>query len=647
MEIYDDKITEQINTLAESAENAKKRGNWPEVEQVANTILAYFPLHQLDIATERTELFTQESYPQIAHAFRLLSESNWRRGTFGEAKAYAERAIEFARPSGNHSELIQCLSNMGTVLEKMREYQNARQMYDQALALSHEHGDRTNAARITGNIGILHLSTFEYQEALAYFMDALRINTELGRKDGMARNLGNIGIVYYSLGEHYKALDYYQQALEIERQLGRNDGISQNLSNLGTVCVEIADYTKALTYLRAALEIHEATGSHFKGHTLCSISLVFTRLREFSKALDYAQSALEASRVMNDQYLEATVYTNIANTYMAQNDYSPAEMHLRKALCIYEKLHSQSGIALILGNLGNLHGARGENTQALDFMERSVDLYLDIGYLSGAARNLANSGLIYADEKYSGYDSAKAEKLLTKAIALDEESGTKGQSIEPLKKLAMIYERDGRLREALDCTKKLYQIEVEIERAEAQKQAQQFHYERKIVEIELRGELDRLAAEAQRREIEHTVRLQRDELERSIARLVEKNKFLSSIIAEMREVGRYARGEGSLKTDELIEKIRRNIASMESLGTLEQQMNDVHRDFIRHIRELFPTLTPMEVKIAVLLKMNLTSPNIASLLFISHRTVEVHRAHIRKKMGLKAMDNMYYELGKL
>ncbi|MBK9247649.1 MAG: tetratricopeptide repeat protein [Ignavibacteria bacterium] len=421
----------------------------------------------------------------------------------------------------------------------------------------------------------------------------------------------------------------------------------QNLSNLGTLCVDIADYSQALIYLRAALKIHEDMGSLYKGYVLSSICLTYIRLREFPTALDYGQLALESALAMNDSYLEATIHTNIANAFLAQNDYPPAEMHLRIALNIYEKIQSPTGIALIIGNLGNIQGSLGKHQQALDLMLRAVELYNDAGNYAGAARNLANAGLIYADENYEGYDRSKAEELLAKAIALDEDCGTKAQSIEPLKKLAKMYEHDGRLREALDCTKKLYQIEVEIERAEAQKQAQQFHYERKIADLEHRRELDRQEAESKRLVFEHTLRLQRDELEKSIARLVEKNKFLSSIIAEMREVGRFTRGEGSLKTDELIEKIRRNIASMESLGTLEQQMNDVHREFIRKIRELFPSLTTMEVKIAVLLKMNLTSPNIASLLFISHRTVEVHRSHIRKKMGLNATDNMYYELGKL
>ncbi len=346
MEINEIQHMALSHALTENAEEAKKHGNWLEVRRLTSEALSYLPLQALQENTLSVSTISAEASLPIAHALRLLSESLWRLGIYDDARENAARAIEFARQSGNHTELIQCLNNMGTVLEKLTDFQTALQVYDQALTLAHLLSDKVNIARITGNIGLAHLHSFEYQQALTYFHQALVVNTELDRTEGIARNLGHIGIVYYSLGEHYKALDYYQQALEIERQLGRNDGISQNLSNLGTVCVEIADYTKALTYLRAALEIHEATGSHLKGYTLCSISLVFTRLREFSKALDYAQSAFEASLVMNDQYLEATVYTNIANTYMAQNDYSPAEMHFRKAqhlLCL------PSPISVVLG----------------------------------------------------------------------------------------------------------------------------------------------------------------------------------------------------------------------------------------------------------------------------------------------------------
>ncbi len=647
MEINEIQHLAHSHALTQNAEEAKKRGNWLEVRRLTNEALSYLPLQALQKNTLSVSTISTEASLPIAHALRLLSESLWRLGLYDDARENAARAIEFARQSGNHTELIQCLSNMGSVLEKLTDFQTALQFYDQALTLAHSLNDRVNVARITGNIGLIHLHSFEYQQALTYFNQALAVNTELERKEGIARNLGNIGIVYYSLADHYTALDYYQQALEIEQQLGRTDGIVQNLNNLGTLCVQIADYTKALSYLRTSLHIHEETGSLFKGYVLSSLCLVYTRLHDFPIALEYGQLGLEAAYSMHDRYLEATIETNIANAFLGLQDYPQAEIHLQNALNIYQEIKSRDGIALVLGNLGNIHGSLGEFNQAIDSMVRAAEVFHEVGNFAGEARNLANAGLIYADERYEGFDSIRAEELLTKAIALDDICGTKAQSIEPLKKLAVIYERDDRLREALDCTKKLYQIEVEIERSEAQKQAQQFHYERKIADLEHRRELDRQEAEGKRLVIEHTLRLQRDELEKSIVRLVEKNKFLSSIITEMREVGRYARGEGSLKADELIEKIRRNIASMESLGTLELQMNDIHKEFIRHLRDIFPTLTPMEVKIAVLLRMNLTSPNIASLLFISHRTVEVHRAHIRKKMGLNATDNMYFELGKL
>jgi DNA-binding CsgD family transcriptional regulator len=49
----------------------------------------------------------------------------------------------------------------------------------------------------------------------------------------------------------------------------------------------------------------------------------------------------------------------------------------------------------------------------------------------------------------------------------------------------------------------------------------------------------------------------------------------------------------------------------------------------------------MERLIAVLLKMQLTSAQIASTLFLSQRTVEHHRNHIRKKLSLSPKDEIH------
>ncbi|MBK9249553.1 MAG: helix-turn-helix transcriptional regulator [Ignavibacteria bacterium] len=77
------------------------------------------------------------------------------------------------------------------------------------------------------------------------------------------------------------------------------------------------------------------------------------------------------------------------------------------------------------------------------------------------------------------------------------------------------------------------------------------------------------------------------------------------------------------------------------------EISSVHGEFINRIKELYPDLTDMEVRISALLRMKLTSANIATLLFISQRTVEVHRLRIRKKLGIGKSDNLYVVLGRL
>jgi DNA-binding CsgD family transcriptional regulator len=66
----------------------------------------------------------------------------------------------------------------------------------------------------------------------------------------------------------------------------------------------------------------------------------------------------------------------------------------------------------------------------------------------------------------------------------------------------------------------------------------------------------------------------------------------------------------------------------------EEEFRAVHPEFVRKLKEEYPTLTSTEVKVSCLLRIGMISREIATLLFLSERTVEVHRLNIRKKLGL-------------
>ena len=61
----------------------------------------------------------------------------------------------------------------------------------------------------------------------------------------------------------------------------------------------------------------------------------------------------------------------------------------------------------------------------------------------------------------------------------------------------------------------------------------------------------------------------------------------------------------------------------------------VHPNFEKQLRNTFPTLTKMEVRICILIHAGMDTEQISKLLSLSHRSVENHRLRIRKKLGVE------------
>jgi len=63
-------------------------------------------------------------------------------------------------------------------------------------------------------------------------------------------------------------------------------------------------------------------------------------------------------------------------------------------------------------------------------------------------------------------------------------------------------------------------------------------------------------------------------------------------------------------------------------------LHDVHDAFFRELTTLCPTLTPSELKTASLLKLNLSSKEIADILTVSVASVEIYRHRLRRKLQI-------------
>ncbi len=75
--------------------------------------------------------------------------------------------------------------------------------------------------------------------------------------------------------------------------------------------------------------------------------------------------------------------------------------------------------------------------------------------------------------------------------------------------------------------------------------------------------------------------------------------------------------------------------------------NEVHDDFFKNLQLKFPNLTPKDLKMCAYLIMNLSSKEIAPLIGITYRSVELHRYRLRKKFNLPKNQNLVKFLHKV
>lgn len=71
------------------------------------------------------------------------------------------------------------------------------------------------------------------------------------------------------------------------------------------------------------------------------------------------------------------------------------------------------------------------------------------------------------------------------------------------------------------------------------------------------------------------------------------------------------------------------------LGIVESQLGEIISPFLRSLSSKFTNLTPMEVKVAKLIKEGRTSKEIAEILGVAEQTIMTHRNNLRAKLGLR------------
>lgn len=78
----------------------------------------------------------------------------------------------------------------------------------------------------------------------------------------------------------------------------------------------------------------------------------------------------------------------------------------------------------------------------------------------------------------------------------------------------------------------------------------------------------------------------------------------------------------------------------DEIEQIYQQAEQVNDEFPNRLTTVSPNLSPQEKKLALLLRVGFSSKEIAPLLNISPKSVEIARYRLRKKLDLKKEENL-------
>lgn len=147
--------------------------------------------------------------------------------------------------------------------------------------------------------------------------------------------------------------------------------------------------------------------------------------------------------------------------------------------------------------------------------------------------------------------------------------------------------------------------------------------ELELKELENSKQLIKLNNERLKNEVESKNR----ELATSTMSIIKKNEFLNQIKAEL------ATGE-TKNVNKVIKIIDKDLNNSDDWEMFQQAFNNADKKFLRKIKTKHPDLTPNDLRLCAYLRLNLSSKEIAPLLNISPRSVEVKRYRLRKKLNI-------------
>lgn len=508
------------------------------------------------------------------------------------------QSCQYAERTDDYKLLIQSMIGLAEVHYEQMNYDSARQILETAESLAVKQNYEASLSNIYNNLARITSNQGNHASAIEGYLKAAELFSKQNRQDALAIVYDNIGTLYYKLKNYQDAIQYYKLASEINIKENMISALQNNYNNLGNV---------------------------------------YSRSDSLEKARYYYNLVIENACKESNEYDLAKGYLNLANLLNKEGMYTDAGRYYDSAVYYSEKNNIAFGILVSKLNMGNYYINLGDYNASLKTL-REVQILLTKYNLPAMEANLY-SWMSKAFKHIGVYDSAlyyfELYEHLNDSISGKE---TKDKVLELEKK----YQSERKAREI-----------AELQKTVIQEKARNKSFIIALVFVVVMTLFAGLLVLYRRRaailreklarqeniELKNTMELRNQELVSKALMVSNLNEQMERINNHLHQIKPTLSPDAADQLDVLVKELEITLPD-KAWHEFETRFDQVHQGFFNRLIAQFPDLSPSELKICSLLRLNMSTKDIALLTSRSIGTVDNIRSSIRKKLRLDAEANL-------
>ena len=537
--------------------------------------------------------------------------------------------------------------------------------YKQYLKLSKEVKKPKSTAFIYGRLGFAYHKLSDFKEALKYHSAALKVQISLKDSSGISGSYNDMGILYESMGDYKKSLQSYFKALKILDQT-KNKQLGSTLNNIGVLFYEQKSYKKALGYYERYLELSLKNKDEYALPTAYNnIALIYERTDQLKKAEENYEKCIKIATKLKMRDLLGWAYNGMAIIRYKNKQLDKAEEWAKKGLKERQVVKEQEHLAQSYNTLGKVCLLKKEYQNALESYQQAADICSKIGYplnykdalegLSNCYEALGetNQALSYLKKFHQLSDSLINTKNTINMAYLEAEfdfNKEKDSLQVAQQKERQVFAEETKQRKitqratlvGLSLTLILVVILFLFYFSKQKSNRILVKLNHQLLEANDRI-MDETNArvDAEKEKTRSELNLKNQQLASQTLHMLQKNQILNELKGMVGDVRKEKDHKKAAKQfSRLANLIDYGINLDKDWEGFQKIFEQLHPEFYTNLKSQFPGLTPNDLHLCALLKLNLSTREIADLLGIAQESLKVKRYRLRQKMGLESDRNL-------